>query len=480
MNVLLVTLDQFRGDCLSAAGHPVVQTPTLDALAAEGTRLSSHYASAAPCSPGRASLYTGTYQANHRVIANGTPLDDSFDNVARMARRAGYRPVLFGYTDQGIDPLRTTGETDPRLDTYEGILPGFDPVLSLDSGLTPWLSWLDDLGYGSMSADSALASEPERPCEHGLSGFMTDRMLRWIDHQSEPWFLHASYLRPHPPYAAAGRWSRRYRPDELPDPIAAAADLHPMHRMALGRPAWAAPPDPATMAVVQAQYLGMISEVDHQLGRLFEHLRRRCLWEETLVVLTSDHGEQMGDHGLIQKLGFFEQSYHIPCIIRPPAGAWARGRTVEDMTEAVDVFPTMAELMGQDPPVQCDGRSLVPFLDGGSPVNWRRAAHWEWDWSHLFMGPRRAGGVPDPGLERCNLAVERSSTHAYVHFGDSSSLCFDLAADPSWRTTTTASEVVLPMAQSLLTWRSNHLGARYSRMLLGPDRRGLWPALGRD
>ena len=114
-NVLLITLDQFRADSMSCAGHPLVQTPYLDELAAAGVRLARHYAQAAPCSPGRAALYTGTYQMNNRVVANGTPLDDRFDNVARMAGRAGYAPALFGYTDQGVDPRLASGPDDPRL-----------------------------------------------------------------------------------------------------------------------------------------------------------------------------------------------------------------------------------------------------------------------------------------------------------------------------------------------------------------------------
>src|SRR5947208_2017357 len=104
LNILFITLDQFRGDCLSAAGHGVVRTPNLDRLAANGVRFARHYSQAAPCGPGRASLYTGTYQFNNRVVANGTPLDSRFDNIAHAARRAGYLPSLFGYTDQSIDP----------------------------------------------------------------------------------------------------------------------------------------------------------------------------------------------------------------------------------------------------------------------------------------------------------------------------------------------------------------------------------------
>src|SRR5690349_20757031 len=128
-NVLFITLDQFRADCLSCAGHPVVRTPHLDRLAADGVRFARHYSQATPCGPGRASLYTGMYQFNHRVVANGTPLDRRFDNVALAGRRAGYEPVLFGYTDQSIDPRDADGPDDPRLSRYTGILPGFDVEL---------------------------------------------------------------------------------------------------------------------------------------------------------------------------------------------------------------------------------------------------------------------------------------------------------------------------------------------------------------
>jgi arylsulfatase A-like enzyme len=125
LNILLITLDQFRGDCLSCAGHPVVKTPHLDALAAQGVRLARHYSQSSPCSPGRASLYTGLYQMNHRVVANGTPLDRRFDNIARAAKRGGFSPTLFGYTDQSVDPRDTKGPEDPRLKSYEGDLPGW-------------------------------------------------------------------------------------------------------------------------------------------------------------------------------------------------------------------------------------------------------------------------------------------------------------------------------------------------------------------
>ena len=133
LNVLFVTADQWRGDCLGAAGHPVVRTPHLDRLAAGGVSFRRHFAQAAPCGPSRASLYTGMYLMNHRSVLNGTPLDARHTNVAHLARELGYEPALFGYTDSSADP-RTVGPDDPRLRTYEGVLPGFDPVCDLPEG----------------------------------------------------------------------------------------------------------------------------------------------------------------------------------------------------------------------------------------------------------------------------------------------------------------------------------------------------------
>ena len=178
MNVLFITLDQFRADCLSAAAHPVVRTPNLDALARQGVRLSRHYSQAAPCAPGRACLYTGTYSLTNRVVANGTPLDDRFDNVARAARRAGFIPTLFGYTDQGIDPRQADGPTDRRLWTFQGVLPGFDVELELLEDQQAWCAWLERCGYDLPSdPNHVLAGEPDRPEEHSVSAFLTDRLI---------------------------------------------------------------------------------------------------------------------------------------------------------------------------------------------------------------------------------------------------------------------------------------------------------------
>ena len=462
-NILLITLDQFRADCLSCAGHPVVQTPALDHLAAHGLRLSRHYSQAAPCSPGRAALYTGTYQMNNRVVANGTPLDTRLDNIAFAARRAGYAPALFGYTDQGVDPRLVDDPADPRLSTYEGVLPGFDAVLDMSGWQLPWLQWLNGHGYDFPDPIAALQLEHERPVDLSTSTFLTDAFLGWLGQQAEPWFAHLSYLRPHPPYSAAGEFSTMYDEQSCPEPMPVPANRHRLLAALLRSPA-AAPTDPQEVAHMQTQYFGMISEVDAQLARVWAALTDRGDWQNTVIVVTSDHGEQLGDQGLVQKAGFFESSYAVLGIVRDPR-CDATG-VVDEFTENVDIMPTLCEAMGIDVPAQCDGFPLTPFLRGDHPRVWRDAAYYEWDWRDVFIPLGDHPWPWDRRLERQNLAVRRSRDRAFVHFGDGSWRCFDLAADPTWQTEITDATIVVDEAAAMLSWRSRNLDRTMTGMLL--------------
>ena len=312
-----------------------------------------------------------------------------------------------------------------------------------------------------------------------MSAFLTDAFLAWLDRQDGPWFAHLSQFRPHPPYAAAGEFSRMYDPADLPDPIAPvpAGERHRLHEGLMRNPHMAPPADPADLRALRAQYLGMVSEADHQLGRVWAALEAAGQWDDTLILVTADHAEQLGDHGLVQKAGFFEQSYHILGVVRDPRPSAARGAVVERFTENIDVFPTLCEAMGLPVPAQCDGLPLTPFLRGEAPPWWREAAHWEFDWRFSLI-PRGPHAWPwDRRLERQNLAVRRDDTHAYVHFGDGSWLCFDLAADPTWRTLVHDPAVVLAKAQGLLDWRQRLADRTLTGMLVEAGGIGRWPAM---
>lgn len=495
-NILLITADQWRGDSLGIAGHPVVKTPNIDRLAGEGTYFARHYAQATPCAPARACLYTGLYQMTNRVVRNGAPLDDRHDNIARMARRAGYAPTLFGYTDQAIDP-RTTAGADPRLNTYEGVLPGFTERLSLTENAQPWLSWLKSRGH-EIPADpmelflpSGGASErpSNSPARYGqdetLAAFLTGEFLRWLDERpsGDPWFAHISFLNPHPPFVVPEPYNAMYDPD-LGSPFARAADpsaegrQHPMldHRLRKDTRSPAhvvgagdglvADWDEADFRAVRATYWGMISEVDAQLGRLFDGLRSDGVWDDTLIVLTSDHGEMMGDHFSLGKFGYFDPSYHIPLIIRDPARPDGFGKRIEALTEAVDLVPTIMDAAGLEVPDHLDGQSLNTFLDGSAPMDWRQRVHWEYD----FRAWAADLGRP---IESCSMSVIRDDRFKYVHFADWPPLLFDLSADPGELTNLAEDpafrDTRLDKAEALLSWRARHLDRRLTAIELTPD-----------
>jgi arylsulfatase A-like enzyme len=479
LNILFITADQWRGECLSALGHPMVKTPHLDALAAEGVLFSNHFANAAPCGPSRASLHTGMYLQNHRSGTNGTPLDARHTNWAIEAGKLGYDPVLFGYTDTSADP-RGLEPDDPWLKTYEGPLPGIRTVCAMDGYPIAWTDWLNGLGYETPShpalayglrnpgpeyEDGAAVPRPMAyPAEVDDTAFLVGRLIDYLKTAKGPVAAHLSILRPHPPFVAPEPYNAMYDPKAVPGfkrkaNAAEESAQHPWLAYQLSRKAFRAPEEELRLRRLKAVYYGLMSRVDDEIGRLTAFLRESGLINRTLIIFTSDHGEQMGDHWLLGKGGYFDASYRIPLIVRDPRSAadTTRGRVVEAFTENVDIMPTMLGAIGAEIPVQCDGADLAPFV-AGTPGRWRGEAHWEFD----FRDP--ADGAPEDRLgltmHQCTLNVIRDERFKYVHFTRLPPLLFDLAKDPDEMTDVAGDPAylatVLEYAQKLLSWRMNH------------------------
>ncbi|MBL8576439.1 MAG: alkaline phosphatase family protein [Mesorhizobium sp.] len=491
-NVLLITCDQWRGDSLSAAGHPVVRTPNTDALAAEGVLFRRHFGGAAPCSPARACLYTGLYQMNNRVCRNGSPLDRRHGNIALAARALGYDPTLFGYTDVSPDP-RTRAPQDPLLRSYEGVLPGFTVCQLLPEHQKPWLSWLAARGVDASAGHPNIHRPLEgvgktvsnRPpiysAEETPAAFIAGEFIRWLGEQDRPkdggrpWFAHLSFISPHPPFIVPEPYNTMYDPADGPDfgrrkTWKHEAKAHPFLDYVIGRqkkgkflPGMKGKVhdfSPEEFRAIRALYWGMISETDAQLGRIWDAIKSKGDWDDTIIVLTSDHAEMMGDHFMLGKGGFFDQSFHIPLVIRDPRRRKAAGAIVDRFTEAVDVMPTLLDLLGAAVPAHLDGRSLQPFMDGKPPAAWRDAAHWEFDFRSIEKGSaeRHFGLKP----QQCNLAVVRGERWKYVHFGGGlAPLLYDLDNDPGELNDLAGNpayaSIRLEMAERLLSWRAEHL-----------------------
>ena len=483
-NILFITADQWRGDCLSARKHPCVQTPNLDALAADGVLFAKHYAQAVPCGPSRASLHTGQYLMNHRSGRNGTPLDRRHVNWAQVVRAAGYDPVLFGYTDTTPDP-RDYPADHPALTDYEGVLPGITVKVLLTENISAWADWLAERGYDIPARQQALyrtkVDQPEWEeggpapaplkllAEHHDTFFMVDQVIDYVREQrgsGAPWCAHLSLLRPHPPWIAPAPYNTRYHPDLLP-PFTRAnsaemeAGQHPWLAWQLAQRESQAPAHEARLRRLQASYFGLMSEVDDNIGRLITALKETGAYDDTLIIFTSDHGEQMGDHWLLGKTGYFDQSYHIPLIVRDPRSAanGTRGSVVTKFTENIDIMPTMLDWLGIDIPHACDGESLRPFLTSlDGPTRWRGEAHWEYDFRDPVAGDvERDLNLP---MHACALNVLRDDDYKYVHFAGLAPLLFNLRNDPGELNNLAHdpahATVMLTYAQRMLSWRMRH------------------------
>ena len=493
MNLLLITADQFRGDALGHLGHPVAHTPNLDRLAASGVSFARSYAVTSPCGPARASLHTGLHAHNHRSVLNGTPLDARIPTMAGAARAAGFAPTLFGYTDTTADPTGLAAD-DPRLFTYEGVLPGYDAGLALPAHHRAWLDHVrarmpdlpDEFQAAHRPADGRIGGPAAYPAAHSPTAFLADAALNWLGAQRSRWFLHLSFLRPHPPWTAPAEWLRRFAPDAMPRPrrapdCAADAALHPLQAALIadtrasafvpGAPGRAADWTDAEVAGARATYFALLAELDQHVGRLLDFLDASGQAHDTLVVFTADHGECLGDHHLFGKRGFAEEAYRVPLIVRDPAPSCdaARGARVEAFVESVDLMPTVLGWLGIAAPAG-DGASLAPFLRGATPPGWRDAVHWSFDFRELLEPADGALGA-DP--HRATLLARRDATHLAVRFADLPPLLLEPGA-PGPLVPLDDPPRAAAMAEAMLAWRLAHENPLFSDLQATPSGLRRW------
>jgi arylsulfatase A-like enzyme len=485
-NVLLIVVDQWRGDLLPHLGTPVLKTPSIDRLCREGVTFRNHFTTTAPCGPARASLLTGLYQMTHRAVQNTVPLDRRFTNLAHELRALGYDPALIGYTTTTPDP-RFTSSNDPRFLVLGDIMDGFRSVGAFEPYKEAYFAWVrskgfkmpetpDDIWLPQSGAAGATRVASHIPAELSDTAWFTERALTYLaGAQSRNWFLHLGYYRPHPPFIAPEPYNTMYDPADMPAPVRARsvedeARQHPLLRFYLdttaqsgffqGADGLAAALTEEQVRVMRAVYFGLMTEIDDQLARVMNYLQSSGQLDETLIVLTCDHGEQLGDHHLLGKVGYFDQSYRIPMIIRDPSpeADATRGTIVDRYTETIDTMPTILDWLGGSIPRQCDGRSLLPFVRGPAPAGWRSEVHYEFDFRDVYYSkPETVLGLH---MDQCSLAVVQDDDYKYVHFTALPPLFFDLKDDPGQFTNRADDPAYAARgrdyAQKMLSWRLEH------------------------
>jgi choline-sulfatase len=413
-NILMIMADQLSASAVGAYGHPTIKTPHMDALASTGTLFESAYTNCPICAPARASMAAGLYVSQIGAFDNGTDFLSSTPTFMHHLRRAGYRVWLSGKAHFiGPDQMhgferRLTPEIYPSSfvwtpDWTQGAYhnPGTAVDQLPEAGLCTWNMQLDYDEETSFRALDAL------------------RQLARVQDQDRPFFLCASYTHPHDPFVTTREWWDLYDHDQIEPPAAPSVPLDEMHPydrwLQIHHMVDVYPPDEATVHTARHAYYAMVSYFDHQVGRLLSELGRLGLSDNTVVLLTSDHGEMLGEHGMWYKRTYFEPSTRVPLLFCGPGVA--RGQRVSQAVSLVDLLPTFAEMAGLE-----DWQETESSVDGDSLCGLLRKE--KRDWKNYALAEYYSEGVCQP----MRMVVRGGYKYVYVH--QEPPQLFDLARDP--------------------------------------------------
>lgn len=461
-NVLFIMCDQLRWDYLSCAGHPTLQTRHIDALAKRGVRFDRAYVQSTICGPSRMSFYTGRYVSSHGSTWNGIPLKVGELTLGDHLRPLGVRTALCGKTHMtaDVEGMKRLGLAP---DSQIGALVsecGFEPF-ERDDGLHPSTAygkrnaaydqymkdqgWDDDNPWESVAnsgedADGNILSgwfldnsdlKARAPDEDSETPYTTRRAMDFIrDAGDAPWCLHLSYIKPHWPYIVPSPYHDMYPADQhLPvlRDTAEQTDPHPVFGAFMQERVSQAFTNEATRAKVIGAYMGLIKQIDDQMGELMAFLDAQGLTDSTMIVFTSDHGDYLGDHWLGEKELFHDASARIPLIVVDPSDAAdaTRGTVSDALVEAIDVVPTILDYFG-GPQVDhiLEGHSLLPMMHGATDAI-RDYVISEYDYS--FRQARRRLGLD---VKDAKLTMLFDGRWKYIFAETFRPLLFDLQTDP--------------------------------------------------
>ena len=367
-NILLYCTDQQRFDTIGALGNPHVQTPTLDRLVKGGTAFTHTYCQSPICTPSRASLMSGLYPSRVHNTRNGNAtFPDSPPLISKLIADSGYDAGMIGKFH-----LQSSGKrTEPRLDDgFRKWHFSHAPRDDWPVGEHDYADWVRDQG-GDLNA---LRESPDRvPEELHQTTWATERAIEFIDDAEgardpdQPWFLNLNIYDPHPPFIPPADYEARFDPEAMPGPHFEPGDLETQAKLKEADfQDEVRTPEEHRAHEAQARYYAMIALIDTQLARLLAHLEATGEADNTVVIFTSDHGETLGDHGLMYKgCRFYEGLVRIPLLFHAP-GRFATDLQSDALVEWLDLSATLLDLAGVPIPDYHQGKTLCPILDGNA------------------------------------------------------------------------------------------------------------------
>lgn len=419
-NLLIVMSDEHAPQFSGAYGHPLVQTPHLDRLAAEGVLFEHAYCNAPLCVPSRMSFMTGRYASEVGVWDNASPLASDVPTWPHLLRAAGYDVVLAG-KQHFVGPDKLHGfRAQLASDLHGGSThPIFDWADGTPAAANPWPA----LGQAGPGTTREIAADDQT--EAAALAY-----LREPDRHRQPWALNVSFLAPHFPLIVPEPYWSRYPLDAIELPVIPAGHLdrqHPVYQRMRRMFGLVAFPDELVRRG-RAAYFGLITYLDDKIGRLLETLAETGLAERTLVIYVSDHGEMAGEHGMWRKSNFYEHAVRVPLVLSWP-GRLPGGRRLGEVVSLVDVVATLVDAAQADPVSPLAGDSLLPMARGETlAAPWKDEALAE----YLAHGVARPMAMLRTGPYKLNYSLG-DPPELYDLAADPGELR-DLAADPAYRT----------------------------------------------
>ncbi len=419
-NILWYCTDQQRFDTIRALGNQHVVTPTLDRLVADGVAFTTAYCQSPICTPSRSSFMTGQYPSRVHNTRNGNDTfpADAPPLISKLLADAGYDCGMVGKFH-----LQSSGKrTEPRLD---------DGYRFWKFSHAPRDDWAEGHDYAKWvhakggDLESMRNSDDRVPAEFHQTTWASERSIEFIKQdRSGPWMLTVNPYDPHPPFIPPKEYADRFKPEEMPGPYFRATDLEQQAKFKeIDFQDEVRPPEEHEAKQKQALYYAMIALIDDQFARLLQCLEETGQAEGTLVIFTSDHGETLGDHGLMYKgCRFYEGLVRVPLIFRWP-GRIKAGLRSDALVELLDMSATILDVAGVPIPDYFQGRSLLPILTGGaSPDHFRDSVRCEYfdSLDTFFTG----------GYGAFATMYRRGHYKLTIYHGKKLGELYDLATDP--------------------------------------------------
>jgi N-acetylglucosamine-6-sulfatase len=366
-NVVFILADDHRYDAMSFLGHPIVRTPNMDRIAQRGVHLRNAFVTTALCSPSRATILTGLYAHQHKVVDNNSPVPAGTIFFPQFLQKAGYQTAMIGKWHMGNDD--------------GGPQPGFD-------------RWVSFRGQGTyLPTPEGLNVDGRKVPQKGyISDELTDYALEFMQarDKSRPFFLYLSHKGVHQDFVPAERHKGTLSSPRLAPPRNQAftpeEDARRPRWVRDQRNSWHGVDYPYNTQLDITEYFQQYAEtlrgVDDSVGRVLEYLEREKLAESTLVIYMGDNGFAFGEHGLIDKRTAYEESMRVPMVMQCPE-LFGGGRVVEQVVANLDIAPTVLSAAGLEPPSYMLGGNMLPLAQARD-VPWRTEFLYEYYWERNY------------------------------------------------------------------------------------------------